>query len=259
MDNNQSTDSQSAQQHSSALSYSQPAQSSQYLGQSARTHFLPELIRHSPWLVLIGVWSFLAAITTIAFFSIAQVSYVKQEEPEPTPVETANPNTFQTRNSRPWWLLGTVALIGAASSVVVAKWVNSSGLPKLRQRVKFTAKRKLTRRQQRKLLLQGKQPSFTSLPIVPLPAKTEPEITVLQPEENQSLQSSESLVEKIPPAEEKQALNLEELHAVTVLPPENNTFNSGEESLAEKMDIRKHLPLSAILDEPYLERGVRKE
>jgi hypothetical protein len=66
-------------------------------------------------------------------------------------------------------------------------------------------------------------------------------------------------VEKIPPAEEKQALNLEELHAVTVLPPENNTLNFGEESLAEKMDIRKHLPLSAILGETYLERGVRKE
>jgi hypothetical protein len=253
MDNNQSTDSQSAQQHSSALSYSQPAQSSQHLGQSARKNFLPELIRHSPWLVLIGVWSFLAAITTIAFFSITQVSNLKQEEPEPTPVETANPNTFQTRSSRPWWLLGTVALIGAAGSVVIAKWVkSSSGLPKLRQRAKFTAKRKLTRRQQRKIL-QGKQPSFTSLPIVPLPAKTEPEITVLQPEENQSLQSSESLVEKMPPAEEKQLLNLEQLHAVTVLPPENNTLNSGEESLAEKMDIRKHLPLSTILGETYQE------
>ncbi|WP_250122293.1 hypothetical protein [Chroococcidiopsis sp. CCMEE 29] len=258
MDNNQSTDSQGAQ-HSSALSYSQPAQSSQHLGQSARKNFLPELIRHSPWLVLIGVWSFLAAVITIAFFSITQVSNLKQEEPEPTPVETASPNTFQTRNSRPWWLLGTVTLIGAASSIIVAKWVkSSSGLPKLRQRIKFTAKRKLTRRQQRKLL-QGKQPSFTSLPIVPLPAKTEPEITVLQPEENQSLQSSESLVEKIPPVEEKQLLNLEQLHAVTVLPPENNTLNSGEESLAEKMDIRKHLSLSAILGETYPERGVRKE
>lgn len=212
MENNETT-----QQQSSELNYSKPTWWSRSPVQFASLNSILKLIKRWPWLILPGVWVFLIALTAIALFSLTYTGRVQQEEPKPTPVATDNlPETSsQASNPIALWLLGTATLTCAAGYLVIYKRLNSSSRPaKLRERVKRSFTQGLTRRQQRKRLLQESPPVSTPLeplpPVVPVPTEIEPVVTVVPPEESHPL-------------------------------------DSGEESLAEMMDIRKHQSLSSIL------------
>ena len=213
MENNQST-----QQQSSELSYSSLARSSRRPVQSAGLKFLLNLIERWPWLVWTGVGAFLLLLTAIAIFSLTYTGRV-ESEPEPTPVVAENPaeTSSQAGSPMPLWLLGAVALTCAAGSLVIFKRLKTSQPPKPKH-VKQPSARGLTRRQQRKRLLQESPPIPTPLepqpPVAPVAAETEPVVTVLPPEESHPL-------------------------------------DAGEEPLAEMMDIRKHKSLSSILGENF--------
>lgn len=220
MENNEST-----QQQSSELSDSKLAQSSRRPAQLATLNFLLKLLKRWPWLVWTGVWAFLLLITAIAIFSLTYTGGVQHKEPEPTPRAAENPaeTSSQKGSPMPLLLLGAVALSCVAGSLVLAKrrLATSSQQPtKLRQRQRSSA-RGLTRRQQRKQLLQEPPPIPTppeepQPPVAPVPAETEPVVTVLPPEESHPL-------------------------------------DAGEESLVEMMDIRKNRSLSSLLGDNFKE------
>lgn len=219
MENNEST------QQSSELSDSKLAQSRRRPAQLATLNFLLKLLKRWPWLVWTGVWAFLLLITAIAIFSLTYTVGVQQKEPEPTPRAAENPaeTSSQTGSPMPLLLLGAVALSCVAGSFVIAKrrLATSSQQPtKLRQRQRSSVKG-LTRRQQRKQLLQESLPVVTppeepQLPVAAVPAETEPVVTVLPPEESHPL-------------------------------------DAGEESLVEMMDIRKNRSLSSLLGDNFKE------
>ena len=212
MENNQST-----QQQSSELSDSQVAQSGQPLEKPAGRKSLLELLKSYPWLLWSGLWVFLLAITAIAIFSLIHTTSMEKEQPEPTHVtaDKSAKTSSQTANPIPLWLLGAVVVSCAAGSLVFYKWLKNPSRP--HKRVKRSSAQLLKRRQQRQKQLQESLPVPTPLeplpPVAPVLAETEPEVTVLPPEESHLL-------------------------------------DSGEESLAEMMDIRKQRPLSEFLRDP---------
>ncbi len=257
MENNQST-----QQQSSELSYSKLHRSSRRktpLSNNLNTLLL--LLNRSSWLIWGGMWLLLLALSAIAILSLIHPINLKQEEPEPKTVATEKPpeTSSQTSSSIHLWLVGAAALTFAAGSLVIFKRLNSSSQsPKLRKR---SSERALTRRKQRKIMLQGHSSPPTSLkplsPTAPMAAEIEP-VVMLPPEESHSLDSGEEslaeMLDSCPPFAASEnltadnCLNAESEPVVTVLPPEeSHLLDSEEESLAEIMDIRKHRSLSSIL------------
>ncbi len=257
MENNQST-----QQPSSELSYSKLHRSSRRktpLSNNLNTLLL--LLNRSSWLIWGGMWLLLLALSAIAILSLIHPINLKQEEPEPKTVATEKPpeTSSQTSSSIHLWLVGAAALTFAAGSLVIFKRLNSSSQsPKLRKR---SSGRALTRRKQRKILLQGHSSASTSLeplsPTAPMAAEIEP-VVMLPPEESHSLDSGEEslaeMLDSCPPFAASEnltadnCLNAESEPVVTVLPPEeSNPLDSGSQSLADMMDIRKQRPLPSIL------------
>lgn len=249
MENNHST------QHSPKSSYSKQAWFKQCWGKPAKSSFLLELIKYYPWLVWIGVSTFLAALIVISVHSLTQTGYVK-DTPEPKPVIANSNQNSQKRNPISWWLIGVVALGCSAGGVAIAKRVPISQLLKTRQQFKSSFKRARTRRQQRKLLLQDNSVIDTSS-VTTLPEDATLETSFLLQE---SLEPKADLqAEQILLLQDDQTLNVAQesetklLSEVTVLPPENKTLDSKTQSLAQMMDIRKKLPLSALLGENFQE------
>ena len=212
MENNQST------QQSSELSDSQVAQSDEPLEKPAGRKSPLELLKYYPWLLWSGLLVFLLAITAIAIFSLTHTGLMEKEQPEPKPVtpEKTVKTSSQSANPIPLWLLGTVVVSCAAGSLVFYKWLKKPSQSRLRKRVKRSSAQVLKRRQQRQKQLQSPPvptPPEPLLPVAPVPAEKESEVTVLPPEESHLL-------------------------------------DSGEESLAEMMDIRKHQSLASFLRDP---------
>lgn len=264
MENNQNT-----QHQPSESNYSPPSRSKRELRQLDRSYFLAKLIQHRPWLLWLGVAAFLFTIIYISILSITQTGYVKNEEP--APVVSTKPTATSSQGSPvPLWLLGTVVLGCAAGAVAIAKRPQSAAqLSQLYQRFQSTSKKAILRRRERKLLLQHQQPMPNTPPVVASETtetvpqasmQAPPDILLLEfteqplPEgttfssEDQILDLRESeeesqLKEKILPILENQLFNLEQSQ------PEDEAFVSNTESLAEMLDIRKKIPLSAILGE----------
>lgn len=292
MENHQNT-----QQQLAELSDAKQIHSEQRLDKSTPANLLLKLIRHYPWLVWMGVSTFLAAVITISASSIIRTDYVKNQAPAPTPVVEINPTktSAHNRSSTSVWFM-SVVFGGAVGAVAIAKRLQKSSqfsVPRIRQRFQPSRNRALTRRQQRKLLLQGKQlppalggdnleqeikrdekngkDSTTTLDQNKIQLASVPVTTAAEPalpsQENQPPRSATELLSEVKiDREDKQPLNLAadskaELPAqVTVIPPEaDKTLNCATESLAEMMDIRKKIPLSAILSADFSAVGDRKQ
>lgn len=221
-----------------------------------------ELLRNHPWLLLVVVGALLTAIAALAISSLVSIGRVASDKP--AQITSTDETTQFSEPVKPKSINGLLALVilgaGSAGAVVIYRRIKTSGMPNFSW---HAARGRLTRRQQRKLLLQqSKAATFTAEPqpfaIVEPPItevaaenidsshNLEPEIIVLPLEE---IAVDADLTSPAAPEVITDSLdsNLEEL-LVTVLPPENEpAIDPSTRSLAEMMDIRKHLSLSAIL------------
>lgn len=194
------------------------------------------LLKHYPWLTWIGVWILLLGITAISILSLTHPISL-QQEPEPTVATT----TETSSQVSPMWLV-SAALIATGSFVIVKRL--KSGSQSAKHQPSFG--RSLTRRQQRKILLQA-HISPTQPESLPAPMPVEIPIVTLPLIESHPLESSKLLAAPDSPDSDLIAnySNTESEPVVTVLPPEE--FSVKQESLAEMMDIRKYRSLVSIL------------
>lgn len=194
------------------------------------------LLKHYPWLTWIGVWILLLSITAISILSLTHPISL-QQEPEPTVAAT----TEKSSQTSPMWLVSAAALI-ATGSVVIFKRLKSGSQS---AKHKYSFGRSLTRRQQRKILLQGHL-APTQPELLPAPMPVEIPVVTL-PLKDHPLESGELLAAPDCPDSDLIAnySNTESEPVVTVLPPEE--FRVKQESLAEMMDIRKYRSLASIL------------
>lgn len=228
-----------------------PSRSRHHWGDPATSIFLGQLI-HRPWLVWLGVGSFLLLTIYISLFSIFQPPTFRDEASQPTPTGPSS----QTGSSLPWWLLAGATLGGVVGSVAIARKLPI--LPQFAQYQRFQSAATRVARRQRRQLLQHEQ-QVLNLPPVGLEPAAEPplesqllEIAPLAIEPNFSPQeppylkaemAEQSLVEetmKILIVLDEQQPNLAPIEE-----EEKQVFHA--ESLAEMLDIRKKLPLSVIL------------
>jgi hypothetical protein len=227
MENNQSK--------SSELSDSKLVPSSRT--RSNNLNSLLVLLKHYPWLTWVGVWILLLGITAISILSLTHPINL-QQEPEPTIATTET----SSDSASPMWLLGAVLI--ATGSFVIFKRLKS-GSESAKHKPSFG--RSLTRRQQRKLLLQGHlAPTQPEPPPAAMLVQIEPVVNLPLkdhlPDAGELLAVPDDL-----PASDLIAnyLDAESEPVVTVLPPEE--VGEKQESLAEMMDIRKYRSLASIL------------
>lgn len=242
MSNNQST------QQSPQLSKQEP---------TSRRNRQFELLKNHPWLLLVVVGALLAAIATLAISSLVSIGLVAEDKTQTTingdeATQFSEPVKPKSTN----WLLAIVIL--GAGGVVIYRRIKTSGMPSFSWRA---ARSRLTRRQQRKLLLQQSKTAFTVEPqpvAIESPSNTdvvvidnnltsnlEPEEIAL-PLEEIAVDADLTLVE--PEVITATSDSNPEESLVTILPPEKEEpIDPSTRSLAEMMDIRKHVSLYAIL------------
>lgn len=239
MDNHQST------QQSAELDYSEVTQSKRR-HTSGNKNFLMAMLRHYPWLIWGGMWILLLLISIISIISLTHPLGVEQEEPQQKPVAVAKPIKIspQTDRTLPLLVLSATAFTLTAGSLVIIKLRYSTRSPK----------RSLTRRQQRKLMLEAQASSATqSQPLTPPAPMPVQRVTVLPSEKPLDAGVIEVPDDSLPASATDNSTPGKDLKPeplVTVLPPEENDLaEADEELLAEKMDIRKHRSLSSILQD----------
>ena len=290
MENNQST-----QQDSSQLDSSKEGLNHRKSVRAASLNSLLNLIKRSPWLIWSGLWILLLVTSVIAILSLTHPLGVEQEpeskpvaveKPTEPPLQTGKP-TESLQTGRPiLWLAGAAAFTVAVGSLVILKRLNSS--VKAPQLSNASAKRGITRRQQRKILLQENLSDQTHLePVadeikrvgtIPLAASqlldsSAPSLVIADDSLDANVRGNNSLNSQTEVSlRESHALNSDEKMfvapgdristpdnnlntelepVVTVLPPEeSDVLDSADESLVELMDIRKHRSLSSILHDP---------
>lgn len=177
MENNQST-----QQDSSQLDSSKERLNHRKSVGAANLNSLVNLIKRSPWLIWSGLWILLLVTSIISILSLTHPLGVEQE-PESKPVAVEKPTEPPLQTGRPvLWLVGAAAFTVAVGSLVILKRLNSSvKAPQLRN---VSSKRGLTRRQQRKILLQENLSHQTH---------SEPVADEIKPLKTMPLEASQSL------------------------------------------------------------------
>lgn len=249
MSNNQST------QQSPQLSKQEPP---------SRRNRQFELLRNHPWLLLVVVGALLAAISALAISSLVSIGRVAADKTAQTIINSDEATQFSepVKPKSINWLLAIIILgAGSAGGVVIYRRIKtSSGMPNFSCRA---ARGRLTRRQQRKLLLQqSKAAAFIVKPqpvAIESPSRTDVVVTdnnltsKLEPEEIALLLEEIAVDADLTSPVEPEVItgsvdsNPEET-VVTILPPEKEEpIDPSTRSLAEMMDIRKHLSLYAIL------------
>lgn len=244
-------------QQSSQLSKQESAKS------SSRQQF--DLLKNHPWLLLVVLAALSVAIAALAISSLVSTGRVAGDKPAQTTINTDETTQFsEPVKTKPInWLLAIVILgVGSAGAVVIYRRIKTSGMPNFSWR---TARGRLTRRQQRKLLLQQSKTAAFTVESQPVAVVESPLIKDVVTEDNNSTSNLEPEAIALPleeigvdadltsPAETEIITanvdsNLEAL--VTILPPESEEpVDPSTRSLAEMMDIRKHLSLSAILQD----------
>lgn len=271
-----------------AVSNNHTQQSSQLSKQEAppsrRGHF--ELLKNHPWLLLVIVGALSVAIAAVAISSLVSIGRIdKPVQTSSNPDETTQFSQPQPNKSTNWLL--AIVLLGAGGGAVVLyhrrrkglampnfSWDTARSSWDTARSSWQTASSRLKRRQQRKLLLQQSktnaftvpQPNSESTPI----ATVEPQPIALSPTTEVAIEDNNSC--SIEP--EVFVLSLQDLDVdadlrspaqtevieatldsipetvVTILPPEEEqTIDPSTQPLAEMMDIRKHLSISAILQD----------
>ncbi|WP_009631298.1 hypothetical protein [Synechocystis sp. PCC 7509] len=171
------------------------------------------------WLLILGFGALSMAIAAIAVVSLTNTGRTDKDSSQQTTIASQKAPTPTGGN----WL-PTIALMGAgvASTVAIYKW---------RHNLPTIPKRGRSRRQQRRLMLKQGETVGNKTTTVEVEPPPIPEPLL----ETQSVETD--LIDNTP--------------VVTVLPPEPTQVSSdlSGQSLAEMMDIRKHLSLSAILQD----------
>jgi len=249
--NNQST------QQSPQLSKQEPPKSSR------SRQF--ELLKNHPWLLLVVVGALLAAISALAISSLVNIGRVPGDKTTQITVNSDEATQFSepVRDKSINWLLAIVIL--GTGGVVIYRRRKGLGMPNFNwdtARNSWRAARgRLTRRQQRKLLLQQSKTTFTVEPqpvAIESPSSTDVVVinnnltSNLEPQEI-ALPLEEVAVDDLTSLVEPEVITASldsnpEESLVTILPPEKEEpVDPSTRSLAEMMDIRKHLSLYAIL------------
>lgn len=217
-----------------------------------------ELLKNHPWLLLVVVGVLLAAIATSAISSLVSIGRVAEDKTAQTTINSDEATQFSepVKPKSANWFLAIVIL--GAGGVVIYRRIKTSGMPNFSWRA---ARGRLTRRQQRKLLLQQSKTAFTVEPqpvAIESPSSTDVVVidnnltSSLEPEEI-ALPLEEIAVDDLTSLVEPEVITASldsnpEESLVTILPPEKEEpVDPSTRSLAEMMDIRKHLSLYAIL------------
>jgi hypothetical protein len=184
-------------------------------GRAESKNPLIHLLVHYPWLLPTGLSMICLSTGALAIYSLGYVGRMQQQEAAIAEAEIVKPikAPTETSNPTPLWMVGAIALSCASGSLILFLLLNR---PAQRQKVKNHINRYQARlTKHRPKIAPHPQnmpvvPTQASVPVVAMPIKTEPVITVLPPEQNFSRERS-------------------------------------KESLANMLDIRKHTPLSSIL------------
>ncbi|ARV58538.1 hypothetical protein BZZ01_07690 [Nostocales cyanobacterium HT-58-2] len=178
---------------------------------------LIHVLVHHPWLLPTGLSVVFLGTGALALYSLGYVGRPKQAEAEIVEAEVVKPikTPSGTANPTPLWMVAAIALSCASGSLILFLLLNR---PAQRQKVKNHINRYQARLTQRRPKLETRSPkklpifvqSQARTPVVAMSGQAQPVVTVLPPEQNVSL-------------------------------------GQGKESLASMLDIRKNIPLSAIL------------
>ncbi|WP_017318245.1 hypothetical protein [Mastigocladopsis repens] len=172
---------------------------------------------HYPWLLPTGLLVIFLGTSSLALYSLSYAGRMEPEEAEIAEAEVVEPikTPSGTTNSTPLWIVAAIALSCASGSLILFLLLNR---PAQRQKVKNHINRYQAHFAKHRPRI--KPPSSQNLPVfessqartpvVVMPDKTEPVVTVLSPEQSVSM-------------------------------------GQDKESLASMLDIRKHTPLSSIL------------
>ncbi len=184
------------------------------------SNILIYLVTHHPGLLLTGLLTMFLGSAALALYSLGHVGGAEQVEPEEIPAVVERPikTPSETSNPTPLWMVVAIALSCGSGCFILLRLLNRPIQPRQNSRKRINHyPTPLTPRPHRnwepKTL--STPPVFVPMqplkPIVSMPAKTKPLVTVL-------------------PAEHKHPLD-----------------KKSKESLADLMDIRKQNSLSTIL------------
>jgi hypothetical protein len=208
--------SESVQQQSSQAKASIPESGKKIAGRTGSKNPLIHLLVHYPWLLPTGLSVAFLGSSAVALYSLSHVGRIEQQEPEIAEAEVVQPIKTPSENTNPMplWMVLAIILSCASGSLILFLLLNR---PAQRQKVKNHINRYQARVAQRRPSVDPRPknmpvfvPSQARTPIVAIPIKTQPVVTVLPPQQNPSR-------------------------------------SQGKESLANTLDIRKHTPLSSIL------------
>lgn len=240
-----------------------------------------ELLKNYPWLLLVIVAALSVAISAIAISSLVSIGGVdKPTQTSSNPEQTTQFSEPQPHKATSWLL--AIVLLGAGA-VVIYRRRKGLGMPNFSWQMArnswHTAKSRLTRRQQRKLLLQqSKTTAFVVEPqnagepapiadaeiVEPQPTFASPATDIVADEDNNSsnlnpevfVLSLEDLVDddlqsptEIEVMEASLASSDEAVVTILSLEEDEQSIDPRTRSLAEMMDIRNHLSLNAILQD----------
>ncbi|MUL38489.1 hypothetical protein [Gloeocapsopsis dulcis] len=202
----------------------------------------------SPWLLWPLLWLILLLATTLSIFSLTFTGFVDRVE-TPVPLVVQTPDTATSGSNRiAIWVVGAI-VVCAVGYGIVFRQLQGSSQPK-RQRRQRTRKR-LPRKVRPRVKSTGVEPTIsvpTPEPPVKVTESVEPPIAKIR--EPQIPEPPITDVKETIPVSDGNGSG--EDPKVTILPPEEiQSVNVTRVLLAEMMDIRKHRSLSSILGKTY--------
>ena len=209
--------SQSVQQQSSQSKAPIPEPGNKVSPTTVSKNPLINLLVHHTWLLPAGLLLISLGSTAAALYSLGHVGRMQPEEPEIAEAEIIKPIKAPSKaiNPTPLWMVVTIALSCGSGTLIIFLLLNRPAQPQeatnnINRYQKRLAKRRPASKPRPKKNVPAFVPSKPRTPVVAMPTRTEP--------------------------------------VVTVLPPEQNVSPSqGKESLANMLDMRKHTPLSSII------------
>lgn len=209
--------SQSVQQQSSQSKAPIPEPGKKVSPTTVSKNPLINLLVHHTWLLPAGLLLISLGSSAAALYSLGHVGRMQPEEPEIAEAEIIKPIKAPSKaiNPTPLWMVVAIALSCGSGTLIIFLLLNRPAQPQevtnhTNRYQKRLAKRRPGSKPRPKKNVPAFVPSKPRTPVVAMPTRTEP--------------------------------------VVTVLPPEQNVSPSqGKESLANMLDMRKHTPLSTII------------
>jgi hypothetical protein len=184
--------SESVQQQSSQAEASIPESGKRIAGRTGSKNPLIHLLVHYPWLLPTGLLGIFVGASAFSLYSLSYVGRIEQQEPEIAEAEVVQPIKTPSENTNPMplWMVLAIILSCASGSLILFLLLNR---PAQRQKVKNHINRYQARVAQRRPSVEPRPknmpvfvPSQARTPVVAIPIKTQPVVTVLPPQQNPS-------------------------------------------------------------------------